>query len=841
MRKRLKPWRGQGLVEFALILPLLLMIIIGIFEFGRILLIYSNLFNAAREGARYGITNPRDYSGIHHRSADQVILVAQDDPDFHLWVQYDNGPGGDPHTNHQAVTVGDRVLVRIQYPVRPMTPLFEPLIGEIPLDTQAARTIQSLGTLISLPPPEGPQPPGDPGDPGEPGDPGDPSDPADPQITIDPICGPAGSQGITVSGSGWTEYSRIDIYFDSQKLINNRQISQGSFTVLIDVTVDAGTYVVEVLGRGTGQQDDLRLEALYTVPCPEAPPPPTLAPIEIDRPVIAGETQVTGSAEPGEEVQLYINGTYQATAQVSTAGRFVFDNLAALQAGATLLVQGYDEYDSLVVEDAPPVDPIIIDRPVMAGQTQVTGSAEPEEEVELLINGTYLATTTVDPEGRFAFGGLSALQAGATVIVQGYGEEDLAVVEGVTAREPITITKPVMADATAVVGDAEPHYAVTLRIIQTGLQRTVTVDAEGAFEFPELPPLVEGHTIVVEGYGHQDLAVVQSNAEDEDPYVYIDEACLDPGNQTFTVYVRNIPEDMAHQQHRLRFFWNGQQITEQQFTSPDFEGTLQLNNVTSPGPHSLRVDIVDLRGQGSTLLQIPAIIPVCASTLPDLIVSGISITDDPLPGTHERVHLSVSITNIGDAHVTSLFWVDLYANFDPDIPLNEQSSVDYVAVNALSAGSTITFTMYVPDGFAETGTHTMAAMVDTWDQIQEEDEDNNVSETLSITITEENPPPDPEPIYEGPTGNLTGETFLDNQPTAGISIYLYAPDGRLVASGRSGADGIFSLSDIPVGDYNLVGEYREADAYAAATVAIEITEGLTQAQLYLETLEGTSP
>ncbi|HUM37637.1 MAG TPA: TadE/TadG family type IV pilus assembly protein, partial [Anaerolineae bacterium] len=36
--------KGQGLVEFALILPLLLLILLGIFEFGRVLFIYSNLF-----------------------------------------------------------------------------------------------------------------------------------------------------------------------------------------------------------------------------------------------------------------------------------------------------------------------------------------------------------------------------------------------------------------------------------------------------------------------------------------------------------------------------------------------------------------------------------------------------------------------------------------------------------------------------------------------------------------------------------------------------------------------------------------------------------------------------
>jgi Flp pilus assembly protein TadG len=49
---------GQELVEFALILPLLLLLLLGIIEFGRAILAYNTIANAAREGARYGIVDP---------------------------------------------------------------------------------------------------------------------------------------------------------------------------------------------------------------------------------------------------------------------------------------------------------------------------------------------------------------------------------------------------------------------------------------------------------------------------------------------------------------------------------------------------------------------------------------------------------------------------------------------------------------------------------------------------------------------------------------------------------------------------------------------------------------
>ena len=49
---------GQELVEFALILPLLLLLFFGIIEVGRLMLSYNTIANAAREGARYGIVDP---------------------------------------------------------------------------------------------------------------------------------------------------------------------------------------------------------------------------------------------------------------------------------------------------------------------------------------------------------------------------------------------------------------------------------------------------------------------------------------------------------------------------------------------------------------------------------------------------------------------------------------------------------------------------------------------------------------------------------------------------------------------------------------------------------------
>ena len=44
--------KGQGLVEFALILPILLLLLVAIVDFGWMIFVKTNLNNAAREGAR---------------------------------------------------------------------------------------------------------------------------------------------------------------------------------------------------------------------------------------------------------------------------------------------------------------------------------------------------------------------------------------------------------------------------------------------------------------------------------------------------------------------------------------------------------------------------------------------------------------------------------------------------------------------------------------------------------------------------------------------------------------------------------------------------------------------
>ena len=49
-----RPARGQALVEFALVIPIFLLLIFGLLDMGRFVYMHSTLSQAAREGARLG-------------------------------------------------------------------------------------------------------------------------------------------------------------------------------------------------------------------------------------------------------------------------------------------------------------------------------------------------------------------------------------------------------------------------------------------------------------------------------------------------------------------------------------------------------------------------------------------------------------------------------------------------------------------------------------------------------------------------------------------------------------------------------------------------------------------
>ena len=116
--------RGQDLIEYALILPLFLLLVVMIIDLARATITYTTLYNAVREGARYGIIHPEDSANIinavkHYspglNSADIVVV---------------------PNYN----TTNETIQVKATYDFLPMTP-FANFLGFSPLTLSSQSTM----------------------------------------------------------------------------------------------------------------------------------------------------------------------------------------------------------------------------------------------------------------------------------------------------------------------------------------------------------------------------------------------------------------------------------------------------------------------------------------------------------------------------------------------------------------------------------------------------------------------------------------------------------------------------------------------------------------------------
>jgi hypothetical protein len=366
------------MLEFALVLPLLLLVLMAIIDFGWILLVYSNIFNATREGVRYGVTRPRDYYGIDSSARDKIAVVPADDVEIYVW--YDHGPNtpsSDIFTDTNQVQVGDRVVVDAQYSVTPITPILEPIIGQLQLRSQGARTIQTLGDAVSPPPPG-------PGGGGSGGGGSPPTATPTPVPTATPV--PTGTLTAT------PEPTQTSTPYFYEPIVIYDPVNDGSTVVtgtaepgetvrirdLMDSAFPGGGDTTIVQADGTFEFTGLPpLLAGHVIEVSgyEASDLATvqgqLDPIQVNVPVCHGSTVVSGTAQVGRTVRLHVMETgYQASMVVGESASFSFDLLPSLplQRGQHIEVTGYGHTSGIItVGDCGYPDPYIVISPQCGG------------------------------------------------------------------------------------------------------------------------------------------------------------------------------------------------------------------------------------------------------------------------------------------------------------------------------------------------------------------------------------------------------------------------------------------------------------------------------------------
>ncbi len=128
---------AQTLVEFALVLPLALLITLGLIEFGRMIFMYAAVTSSAREAARYGaaagvgvngIVQYADCAGIRDAARRTAFLIAIPDSNISVW--YDHGDDVQKSNCNPPLVVAnpnhfvskDRIIVQVWVQYTPLIP-----------------------------------------------------------------------------------------------------------------------------------------------------------------------------------------------------------------------------------------------------------------------------------------------------------------------------------------------------------------------------------------------------------------------------------------------------------------------------------------------------------------------------------------------------------------------------------------------------------------------------------------------------------------------------------------------------------------------------------------------
>jgi len=129
--------RGQAIGEFAIIIPLLFLMIVGLLDVGRIVYVNNALAQGAREGARWGAVQGRaSTSGGLDSVAAEVKARMTAVPDAAVSVTCDR-----LIMTTVDCSTGDIINVHVTSMVTPMTPIIGEFIGPLSFTATAKMSI----------------------------------------------------------------------------------------------------------------------------------------------------------------------------------------------------------------------------------------------------------------------------------------------------------------------------------------------------------------------------------------------------------------------------------------------------------------------------------------------------------------------------------------------------------------------------------------------------------------------------------------------------------------------------------------------------------------------------
>ncbi len=724
--KRRKAWvfrhYGQGLVEFALVIPVLLLILWGLFEFGRIVQGYLTVQEAAREGVHYAITG-------------QHILISDDDN-----IPGNNSPGEVWANRPSSIITQTHIAGVGLSQTRRITDT----------DTAAAEwnTHQS--------------------------------DPYYYDVVLDPPDGGA------PFGSG-QDVVTVTVHYN--------------VPLLTPLIKDMFGGVVHVTGQMTAQTEafDTSPGAYYYVISTSAPTGTITATATMPPVPTPGATATPGATPTANQTP--------ATATITPTNTATATSTPTPTPTATPTATATPQ-------------PLALYKPLIAGDTLMTGTGEPGQTVTLRdfsVSGTpVIGTATVQLDGTFS-AVVTALVAGHIIVgTAGNSSDSATVTSGATATPTITptVTPTAIATPTAT--------AVPICISSTYVQNNIPGSASiSTFSLSNFT-----------GVSDKDELKIKIQSSNGNKWEY-------------KIKFKKSGGSVQIDKIEIKYNGNKQYSYKGPLVIPTAMDLLDINSVTGdtssynyngssvniadtntltvdfPGGKAIGSVCVNIAGAGAAVpTPTPTFTPTSTPTATptpvksDLVVTAINVLSPLSIYASQPFSISVVVANQGLGDVSSLSWVDFYINPTPAPPGNNQSGYARVGINTLVSGSQITVTFTHP-GLSQTGTYSLFAQADSWAQISESNETNNVSGPVTLTVnTPATPVPTPTatPTPVPNPGGISGSVWLlmsgDLVPVGHVSVAYSG--GASSGTTTSDASGNYSFGmAVPPGTYEI---------YASATV-----------------------
>lgn len=137
-RHRRGDGRGQTLVEFALILPVFILVLVGIFDFGRAVYGYNTISNASREAVRVGIVD-QNVTAITNRAVQRAASLGLTASDVTVTFRQ---PNGSPSVCVAPIAIACDVEVVVRYRYSAATPLIGNIVGVINMSSTSRQPVE---------------------------------------------------------------------------------------------------------------------------------------------------------------------------------------------------------------------------------------------------------------------------------------------------------------------------------------------------------------------------------------------------------------------------------------------------------------------------------------------------------------------------------------------------------------------------------------------------------------------------------------------------------------------------------------------------------------------------